>query len=108
MVRQSKNEGGDAHYKATADAARDTEKPPYKLTATEKEALAKFEAASETRRVSKLTAIDAQPCLGEDGTHRASLDIVAWLTLKRRAKSAWLALPFASAFRALPRAFDER
>jgi hypothetical protein len=50
MVRQSKNEGGDAHYKATADSARDTEKPPYKLTATEKEALAKFEAASETRR----------------------------------------------------------
>jgi hypothetical protein len=99
MVRQSKNEGGDAHYKATADSARDTEKP-YKLTATEKEALAKFEAASETRRVSKLTAIDAQRCLGEDGTHRASLDIVAWLTLKRRAKSAWLAPPSASAFSA--------
>jgi hypothetical protein len=30
----------------------------------------------------------------------ALLDIVAWLTLKRRAKSAWLALPSASAFRA--------
>ena len=49
MVRQSKNEGGDAHCKATAGSARDTEKPPYKLTAREKEALAKFEAASETR-----------------------------------------------------------
>ena len=49
MVRRSKNEGGDAHCKATAGSARDTEKPPYKLTAREKEALAKFEAASETR-----------------------------------------------------------
>jgi hypothetical protein len=49
MVRRSKDEGGDAHCKATADSARDTERPPYKLTAREKEALAKFEAASETR-----------------------------------------------------------
>ena len=49
MVRRSKNEGGDAHCKTTAGSARDTEKPPYKLTAREKEALAKFEAASEAR-----------------------------------------------------------
>src|SRR6478672_3411223 len=49
MVRGSKDEGGDANCKATAGSARDTEKPPYKLTAREKEALAKFEAASETR-----------------------------------------------------------
>ena len=49
MVRRSKNEGGDANCKTTAGSARDTEKPPYKLTAREKEALAKFEAASETR-----------------------------------------------------------
>jgi hypothetical protein len=44
--------------------------------------------------------VRTQGCLGEDGTHRASLDIVAWLTLKRRAKSAWLVPPSASAFRA--------
>jgi hypothetical protein len=31
MVRRSKDEGGDAHCKATADSARDTERPPYKL-----------------------------------------------------------------------------
>jgi hypothetical protein len=49
MVRHSKNEGGDAHCKTTGDSAGDTEKPPYKLTAKEKEAFAKFEAASETR-----------------------------------------------------------
>jgi hypothetical protein len=49
MVRRSKNEGGDANCKTAAGSARDTEKPPYKLTAREKEALAKFEAASETR-----------------------------------------------------------
>ena len=49
MVRASKKEGGDANCKTTADSAGDTEKPPYKLTAMEKEALAKFEAASETR-----------------------------------------------------------
>jgi hypothetical protein len=35
-----------------------------------------------------------------EGAHRGSLQIVAWLTLKRRAKSAWLALPSASALRA--------
>jgi len=46
MVRQSKNEGGDAHCKTTARSASDTEKPAYKLTAREKEALAKFEAAN--------------------------------------------------------------
>src|SRR5580693_2668844 len=49
MVRRWKDEGGNAHCKATAGSARDTEKPPYELTASEKEALAKFEAASETR-----------------------------------------------------------
>ena len=49
MVRRSKDEGGDANCKATAGSARDTEKPPYELTASEKEALAKFQAASETR-----------------------------------------------------------
>ena len=49
MVRRSKNEGGDAHCKATAGATTATEKPPYKLTAREKEALAKFKAANETR-----------------------------------------------------------
>jgi hypothetical protein len=48
MVRRSKNEGGNAHCKATASSASDTEKPPYELTAREKEALC-FEAASETR-----------------------------------------------------------
>jgi hypothetical protein len=64
MVRGSKDEGGDANCKATAGSARDTEKPPYKLTAREKEALAKFEATSETRRVSKLTAIDRNEASG--------------------------------------------
>jgi hypothetical protein len=49
MIRQSKNEGGEAHCNTTAGSARDTEKPPYKLTAREEEALAKFEAASQTR-----------------------------------------------------------
>jgi hypothetical protein len=49
MVRRVKGEGGNAHCKATADSARDTERPPYELTASEKEALAKFQAASETR-----------------------------------------------------------
>ena len=49
MVRRSKNEGGDANCKTTAGSASDTEKPVYKLSAREKEALAKFEAASETR-----------------------------------------------------------
>jgi hypothetical protein len=49
MVRRSKNEGGDANCKTTAGSARDTEKPPYELTAREKEALAKYEAGSETR-----------------------------------------------------------
>ena len=49
MVRRSKNEGGDAHCKATANSAGDIEEPPYELTAAEKEALAKFQAASETR-----------------------------------------------------------
>jgi hypothetical protein len=48
MVRRSKNEGGDAKCKTTAGSAIVTE-PPYKLTAREKEALAKFKAASETR-----------------------------------------------------------
>jgi hypothetical protein len=64
MVTRSKNEDGNASCKSTASSARDTEKPPHKLTASEKEALAKFEAASETR-ASKLTAIGAQPCFGE-------------------------------------------
>jgi hypothetical protein len=49
MVRQSKTEGGDAHCKAAAGAVTATENPAYKLTTREKEALAKFEAASETR-----------------------------------------------------------
>jgi hypothetical protein len=49
MVRRSKNEGGGANCNTIAGSARDTEKPPYKLTVREKEALAKFEAASETR-----------------------------------------------------------
>ena len=49
MVRRSKNEGGEANCKTTASSARDTEEPPYELTAREKEALAKFQAASETR-----------------------------------------------------------
>ena len=49
MVRRLKNEGGDAHCKATAGATTATEKPPYKLSATEKETLAKFKAADETR-----------------------------------------------------------
>jgi hypothetical protein len=49
MVRRSTIEGGTALRKTTAGSARDTEKPPYKLTAKEKEAFAKFEAASETR-----------------------------------------------------------
>ena len=49
MIKRSKNEGGDAHCKTTAGSASDTEKPAYKLTAREKEALAKFQAASETR-----------------------------------------------------------
>ena len=49
MVRRSKNAGGEANCKATAGSARDSEKQPYELTAREKEALAKFEAASETR-----------------------------------------------------------
>ena len=49
MVRRSKNEGDTALREATAGSARDTERTPYKLTAREKEALAKFEAASETR-----------------------------------------------------------
>jgi hypothetical protein len=48
MVRRSKNEGGDALCKTTAGSARDTEPLPYELTAREKEALAKFQAASET------------------------------------------------------------
>jgi hypothetical protein len=106
MIKRSKNEGGDAHCKTTAGSASDTEKPAYKLTAREKEALAKFQSCERNTRASKLTAIDAQRCIGENGTHRASLDIVAWLTLKRRAKSAWLALP--SAAHSGPRAFDER
>ena len=49
MVRQSKNEGDDANCKATACPAKDPEEPPYELTASEKEALAKFQAASEIR-----------------------------------------------------------
>jgi hypothetical protein len=49
MVRRSKNQGGDTHCKATAGAATAAGKPPYKLTAREKEALAKFKAADETR-----------------------------------------------------------
>ena len=48
MDRRSKNEPGDANCKTTAGPARDIEKPPYELTASEKEALAKFQAASET------------------------------------------------------------
>jgi hypothetical protein len=49
MARRSKNQGGDTHCKATAGAPTAAEKPAYKLTATEKEALAKFLAADETR-----------------------------------------------------------
>jgi hypothetical protein len=49
MARRSKNQGGGAHCKATAGATTAPEKPPYKLTAREKEALAKFKAADETR-----------------------------------------------------------
>jgi hypothetical protein len=49
MVRRSNNEGGDANCETIAGSARDTEKPPYKLTTMEKGALAKFQAASETR-----------------------------------------------------------
>ena len=49
MVRRSKNEGGGANCNTIACPAKVPVKPPYKLTAREKEALAKFEAASETR-----------------------------------------------------------
>jgi hypothetical protein len=49
LVRPWKNEGDDANCKTISGSARDTEKPPYKLTAREKDSLAKFEAASETR-----------------------------------------------------------
>ena len=48
MVRP-KNEGGNAHCQITAGSARDTEKPPYKLTAMDTETLVNFKAASETR-----------------------------------------------------------
>jgi hypothetical protein len=49
MARGSKNEGGDAHCNATAGDTTAAEKPSYKLTTREKEALAKFKAADETR-----------------------------------------------------------
>ena len=49
MVRRSKSEGGDAQCKPTAGAPTSTEKPRYKLTASEKEALAEFKAADEAR-----------------------------------------------------------
>ena len=49
MIRQSKPGAGLPECNATAGSARDNEKPPYKLTAREKEALVKFNAASETR-----------------------------------------------------------
>jgi hypothetical protein len=49
LVRRSKNEGGNANNKTAAGSTTAAEKPPYELTAREKEALAKFEAASETR-----------------------------------------------------------
>ena len=49
MVRRSRNEGGNANCKTIAGSARDTERPPYELTVREKEALAKFQTASETR-----------------------------------------------------------
>jgi hypothetical protein len=49
MDRRSKNEGGNANCNTTADSARDTENPPYKLTVRDAETFVKYKAASETR-----------------------------------------------------------
>ena len=49
MVRRSKNEGGNSNCKTTAGSARDTEKPPYKLSARDAETFVKYKAANETR-----------------------------------------------------------
>jgi hypothetical protein len=57
-------------------------------------------AAPHTTRLREWTVLDKARHSAVGSVYRASLDIVAWLTLNRRARSACVAAPSASAERA--------